>query len=69
MVANPAHVQFNRENYYFPVHIRSRLKIWSCETDLTVPSRVRLLISILRINLVLTSGIPPGFRGGVLFYI
>ena len=30
-----------------------------------VPSRVSLLISILRLNLVLTYGIPPGFRGGV----
>ena len=30
-----------------------------------VPSRVSLLISILRLNLVLTYGIPPAFRGGV----
>ena len=30
-----------------------------------VPSRVSLLISILRLNLVLTYGIPPEFRGGV----
>ena len=29
------------------------------------PSRVSLLISILRLNLVLTYGIPPEFRGGV----
>ena len=29
------------------------------------PSRVNLLISILRLNLVLTYGIPPDFRGGV----
>ena len=27
------------------------------------PSRVSLLISILRLNLVLTHGIPPDFRG------
>ena len=27
-----------------------------------VPSRVSLLISILRLNLVLTHGIPPDFR-------
>ena len=32
-----------------------------------VPSRVSLLISILRLNLVLTYGIPPEFRGGVPF--
>ena len=29
------------------------------------PSRVSLLISILRLNLMLTYGIPPEFRGGV----
>ena len=35
-----------------------------------VPSRVSLLISILRLNLVLTySGFPPEFRGGVLIFI
>ena len=30
-----------------------------------VPSRVSLLISILRLNLVITYEIPPEFRGGV----
>ena len=30
-----------------------------------VPRQSSLLISILRLNLVLTYGIPPGFRGGV----
>ena len=34
-----------------------------------VPSRVSLLISILRLNLVLTYGIPPEFRGGVHLFI
>ena len=33
-----------------------------------VPSRVSMLISILRLNLVLTFGISPGFRGGVYFF-
>ena len=38
----------------------------SRETSSAVPSRVSLLISILRLNLVLTYyGIPPEFRGGV----
>ena len=32
-----------------------------------VPSRVSLLISILKLNLMLTYGIPPEFRGGVLY--
>ena len=48
---------------------RSRLRIWSRETGSAVPSRVSLLISILRLNLVLTYGIPPEFRGGVHLFI
>ena len=32
-------------------------------------SRVSLLVSILRLNLVLTYGIPPEFRGGVHLFI
>ena len=53
MVANPARGQLDREDRYF---IRCR------ETGSVVPSRVSLLISILRLNLVLTSGISPDFR-------
>ena len=41
------------------------LRTWSRETGSAVPSRVSLLTSIFRLNLVLTYGIPPGFRGGV----
>ena len=41
---------------------RACLRIWSRETGSAVPSRVSLLISILRLNLVLTYGIPPEFR-------
>ena len=44
---------------------RACLRIWSREMGSAVPSRVSLLISILRLNLVLTYGIPPEFRGGV----
>ena len=62
-VANPARGQLNREKI-FPC-LRAYLRIWSRETDSAVPSRVSLLISILRLNLVLTYGIPPEFRGGV----
>ena len=47
----------------------SRLRIWFRETGSAVPSRVSLLISILRQNLVLTYGIPPEFRGGVHLFI
>ena len=49
--------------------LRSRLKIWHREADSAVPSRVSLLISILRLNLVLTYEIPPEFRGGVHLFI
>ena len=48
---------------------RSRLRIWSHAKGSAVPSRVSLLISILRLNLVLTYGIPPQFRGGVHLFI
>ena len=44
---------------------RACLRLWSREMGSAVPSRVSLLISILRLNLVLTYGIPPEFRGGV----
>ena len=68
-VASPARGQLNRKNIYFPVRVRSCLRIWSRETSSAVPSRVSLLISILRLNLVLTYGIPPEFRGGVHSFI
>ena len=70
VASNPARGQLlNRENEYFPVRVRSRLRIWSRQTVSAVPSRVSLLISILRLNLVLTYGIPPEFRGGVHIFI
>ena len=61
---SPARGQLNRKKYYSlspfaPENLTSR------ETGSAVPSRVSLLISILRLNLVLTHGIPPEFRGGV----
>ena len=52
------------EKIIFPCP-RACLRIWSRETGSAVPSRVSLLISILRLNLVLTYGIPPEFRSGV----
>ena len=69
MVANPARGQLNRENIFF-LSPCSRLRIWSRETGLAAPSRVSLLISILRLNLMLASyAIPPDFRGGVYLFI
>ena len=64
-VANPARGQLNRKNEYSPVCPRSCLTNWSRETVSAIPSRVSLLISILRLNMVLTHGIPFEFRGGV----
>ena len=64
---HPARGQLNRENVFFCS--RSRLRIWSRETGSAVPSRVSLLISILKLNLVLTYGIPSEFRGGVHLFV
>ena len=64
-VANPGHGQ---GKLIFPCP-RSRLRIWSRETGSAVPSCVGVLISILRLNLVLTYGIPPEFRSGVHLFI
>ena len=55
-------------NRIFPC-LRSRLRIWPRGTDSPVPSRVSPLISILRLYLVLTHGIPPDFRGVVHLFI
>ena len=68
-VVNPARSQLNRGNYYIFPCLRSRLRTWSRETGSVVPSRVSLLISILRLKLVLTYGIPPECRGGVYLFI
>ena len=67
-VAKLARGQLNREKIIFPCP-RSCLRIWSRETGLAVPSRVNLLISLLRLNLVLNYEIPSEFRGGVHLFI
>ena len=58
-VANPACGQLNREKDFFPVPVRIYLRIWSRETGSAVPSRVSLLISILRLNWCLLTGFLP----------
>ena len=63
-VANPARGQLNGEKIIFFCP-RSGLRIWSRETGSAVLSSISLLISIPRLNLVLTYGIPPDFRCGV----
>ena len=65
-VANPGHGQLNRENN-IPCP-GACLRIWSRETGSAVPSRVSLLISILRLNLVLTYGIPPELYSTVQYH-
>ena len=65
-VANPARGQLNGEH-------QISLSAFAPENLVSpgsaVPSRVSLLISILRLNPVLTYGIPPEFRGGVHLFI
>ena len=70
-VGNPAGGEVDRENgLYGSSCPRSRLTIWSRETGSTILSRVSLCsFSTLRLNLVLTCGIPPDFRGGVHIFI
>ena len=65
-VANPARGQLNREiNFRSP---RSRLRIWSRETGSAVPFRVSLIISIIRLNLVLTGFFPSFAAASISFY-
>ena len=63
-VANSARGQLNREESIFP-YPRSRLRIWSRETGSAVPSRVSLLISILKLNLVLTGFMPSSAAASI----
>ena len=64
-VASPARGQLNRKNE-FPCP-RSCLRIWSRETGSAVPSRVSRLISILKLNLVLTYGILPSSAAASIY--
>ena len=63
-VANPARGQLNRENEYSPVPVHA-LEFGLARR--VQPSRPAspCTFSILRLNLVLTHGILPDFRGGV----
>ena len=65
---NPARGQLNRENDYSPVPVRAS-ELGHARRVQPSPSRVSLLISILRLNLVLTHGIPPDFRRGIHLFI
>ena len=67
-VANPARGQLNRENYYSPSpYVPENLV--SQDGFSRPASRQPAHLHILRLNLVLTHGIPPDFRGGVYLFI
>ena len=57
--------QLNRKNEDFPVRVRA----WEFGLARRVWQSRPVLISMLRLNLVLTYEIPPGFRGGVCLFI
>ena len=67
-VANPAPGQVNRENEYSPVPVRAWKFGLARRVQQSRPASA-CSFSILTLNLVLTHGIPPDFRGGVhLFF-
>ena len=63
---NPERGQMNRENEYSPVSVRAPENLISRDG---FGSPVSLFISMLRLNLVLTHGIPPEFRSGAHLFI
>ena len=67
-VANPARGQLNRENEYFPVRVRAREFGLARRFRQSRPASA-CSFSILGLNLVVTYGIPPEFRGGVHLFI
>ena len=63
-VANPARDQLNREDEYFPVPVRASEFGLARRVDPSRPAPACSL-SVLRLNLVLTHGMPPDFLSGV----
>ena len=62
-VANPARGQLNRENEYFPVPVRARKYDLARRVRPSRPASA-CSFSTLRLNLLLSRGVPPDFRGG-----
>ena len=56
------------ENCYFPVRVRARRFRLARQVWLSRPAPA-CSFSTLRLNLVLTYGIPPAFRGGVIVHL
>ena len=67
-VVNPARGQLNRENEYFPAPVRAWKFGLARQVRPSRPAPARFF-SILRLNTVLTYGIPPDFRDGLHFFI
>ena len=67
-VTNPARGQLNRENEYSPVPVRASEFGLARRVQSSRPASA-CSFSILRLNLVLTHGIPPDFRGGVHLFV
>ena len=69
-VAGPARGQLNRENEYFPVRVLVPENLVSRGGfGSPVPRQSAHLHTVLRLNLMLTYGIPPEFRGGVYLFV
>ena len=64
-VANPARGQLNRANYFFLSPFTPDNLVSGYGLDRPVPRQPACSFSILRLNLVLTHGIPPDFRGSI----
>ena len=47
----------------------AHLRIWPRKMGSAIPFGVSLLITISRLNLALSYGIPPEFRGGIHLFI
>ena len=68
-VGNPAHGQLNRENQYFPVPVAPENLVSLDGFVRESPPTSACPFSIPWLNLVLTCGIPPEFRGGVHLFL
>ena len=67
-VANPARGQLNRKNDFLPVPVRARKFGLARRFRPSRPASA-CSFSILRLNLMLTQGIPPAFRAGVHLFM
>ena len=68
-VVNPARGQLSRENSYFPAPYVPENLVSRDGFSRPVPRQPADSPYCIRLNLVLTYGIPPEFRGGVHLFI